>query len=105
LSTWAARASLLLDHVDAWLFQQQSPCRTRAKTLLRVLVERQAIADHLTRLLDKLGLDRHGLATVRQTAVVILPDNGRDPLLRRTTTGQDPAHTEIGTRRDSAPRR
>jgi hypothetical protein len=29
--------------------------------------------------------------------VVILPDNGRDPLLRRTTNGQDPAHTEIGT--------
>src|SRR5262249_7275843 len=54
----AARASLLLDHIDAWLFQQRSLVNARAKTLLPVLVQRQAIADHLTRLLDKLGLDR-----------------------------------------------
>ena len=54
----AARASLLLDHVDAWLFQQRSLVNARAKTLLPVLVQRQALADHLTRLLDKLGLDR-----------------------------------------------
>jgi len=93
----AARASLLLDHIDAWLFQQRSLVNARAKTLLPVLVQRQAIADHLTRLLDKLGLDRHGPTSVRQSAVVILPDNGRDPLLRRTTNGQDPAHPEIGT--------
>src|SRR5262249_51238175 len=44
----AARASLLLDHVDAWLFQQRSLVNARAKTLLPVLVQRQAIADHLT---------------------------------------------------------
>jgi hypothetical protein len=75
-----ARASLLLDHVDAWLFQQRSLVNARAKTLLPVLVQRQAIADHLTRLLDKLGLDRHGPTSVRQSAVVILPDNGRDRL-------------------------
>jgi hypothetical protein len=93
----AARASALLDHVDAWLFQQRSLVNARAKTLLPVLVQRQAIADHLTRLLDKLGLDSHGPTSVRQSAVVILPDNGRDPLLRRTTNGQDPTHTEIGT--------
>ena len=93
----AARASLLLDHIDAWLFQQRSLVNARAKTLLPVLVQRQAIADQLTRLLDKLGLDRHGPTSVRQSAVVILPDNGRDPLLRRTTNGQDPAHPEIGT--------
>ena len=54
----AARASLLLDHVDAWLFQQRSLVNARAKTLLPVLVQRQALADHLIRLLDKLGLDR-----------------------------------------------
>jgi hypothetical protein len=54
----AARASLLLDHADAWLFQQRSLVNARAKTLLPILVQRQALADHLTRLLDKLGLDR-----------------------------------------------
>jgi hypothetical protein len=101
----AARASALLDHVDAWLFQQRSLVNARAKTLLPVLVQRQAIADHLTRLLDKLGLDRVSQKAGPTSAVVILPDNGRDPLLRRTTNGQDPAHrspesestTEIGT--------
>src|SRR5439155_15193579 len=50
----AARASLLLDHVDNWLFQQRSLVNARAKTLLPILVQRQALADHLTRLLDKL---------------------------------------------------
>src|SRR5262249_4819497 len=77
----AARAALLLDHVDAWLFQQRSLVNARAKTLLPVLVQRQALADHLTRLLDKLGLDRVAQKIGSgQTAVIILPDNGRDQL-------------------------
>jgi len=54
----AMRAALLLDHVDAWLFEQRSLVNARARTLLPVLVQRQALADHLARLLDKLGLDR-----------------------------------------------
>ena len=53
-----ARAALLLDHVDAYLFEQRSLVNARAKTLLPVLVQRQSLADHLARLLDKLGLDR-----------------------------------------------
>jgi hypothetical protein len=85
----AARASLLLDHVDAWLCQQRSLVNARAKTLLPVLVQRQALADHLTRLLDKLGLDHVPQKPVGQV-VVYMPDNGRDPLLQRTTNGQDP---------------
>jgi hypothetical protein len=93
----AARASLLLDHIDAWLFQQRSLVNARAKTLLPILVQRQAIADHVTRLLDKLGLDRHGPTSVGQTALALIPDNGRDPLLQRATNAQDPTHTEIGT--------
>src|SRR5262249_46383775 len=74
----AARASMLLDHIDAWLFQQRSLVNARAKTLLPVLVQRQAIADHLTRLLDKLGLDRMP-QKVRPSVLAIIPDNGRDP--------------------------
>jgi hypothetical protein len=94
----AARASLLLDHIDAWLFQQPRLVNARTKAVLPILVQRQAIADHLTRLLDKLGLDRVPQKTGSVGKVVIMiPDNGRDPLLRRTTNGQDPAHTEIGT--------
>jgi hypothetical protein len=54
----AVRASLLLDHVDAWLFEQRSLINARRKTLLPVLIQRQVLADHLARLLDKLGLER-----------------------------------------------
>jgi hypothetical protein len=43
----AARASLLLDHIDAWLFQQPRLVNARAKTVLPVLAQRQALADHL----------------------------------------------------------
>jgi len=105
-----ARASLLLDSVDNWLFQQRSLVNARAKTLLPILVQRQALAEHLTRLLDKLHvMPEHappGGISVGQ-AVIVIPDNGRDPLLAAggTTNGQHPAHrspesdstTEIAT--------
>ncbi len=54
----AARASLLLDAVDRWIFEQPSPVNARAKAILPVLTQRQSIAEHLAKLLDKLGLDR-----------------------------------------------
>ena len=54
----AVRAALLLDHVDAWLFEQESLVNKRTRTLLPVLNQRQSLADHLARLLDRLGLDR-----------------------------------------------
>src|SRR5439155_20601741 len=73
----AARASLLLDHVDAWLFRQRSLVNARAKTLVPILVQRQALADHLMRLLDKLPVMPEHAPSVGQ-AVVIIPDNGRD---------------------------
>src|SRR5438445_11960274 len=92
----AARASLLLDHVDAWLFRQRSLVNARAKTLLPILVQRQALADHLIRLLDKRHVvPEHALPggiSVGQ-AVILIPDNGRDPHLAvgGTTKGQHPA--------------
>jgi hypothetical protein len=56
----AARASLLLDHVDSWLLAQKTLVvgAGRAKTLVPVLTQRQSIAEHLAKLLDRLGLDR-----------------------------------------------
>jgi hypothetical protein len=89
----AARASLLLDHVDAWLFQQVRLVNARAKTLLPALAQRQALADHLVRLLDKLQVMPEHAPSVGQ-AVVILPDNGRD----RFTNGQHPAHQSLEPR-------
>jgi hypothetical protein len=82
----AARASLLLDHVDAWLFQQPRLVNARQKTLLPALAQRQALADHLVRLLDKLQVMPEHAPSVGQ-AVFILPDNGRG-----TTMGQHSAH-------------
>ena len=60
-----------------------------------ILVQRQALADHLTRLLDK--LPEHA-PNVSQ-AIVILPDNGRDRHLAagRTTNGQHSAQQSPAT--------
>ena len=97
----AARASLLLDHVDAWLFQQRSLVNARARTLLPILVQRQALADHLTRLLDKLHVMPEralpGGISVGQ-AVILIPENGRDPHLAvgGTTKGQHPPLCQYG---------
>jgi probable HAF family extracellular repeat protein len=54
----AARAALFLDHLDGWLTAQKSLVNHRTRSVLPALVQRQSIADHLARLLDKLGLDR-----------------------------------------------
>jgi hypothetical protein len=54
----AARAALFLDHVDGWLTGQESLVNKRSRSVIPALVQRQSIADHLARLLDKLGLDR-----------------------------------------------
>jgi hypothetical protein len=54
----AARADVLLSHVDAWIMEQTSVVNSWSRTLAPVVVQRTALADHLARLLDKLGLDR-----------------------------------------------
>ncbi len=54
----AARAVLYLDHLDAWLAAQQTLINRRSRSVLPVLLQRQTLADHLAKLLDRLGLDR-----------------------------------------------
>jgi hypothetical protein len=54
----AARAALFLDHLDGWLTEQRSLVNHRNRSVLPALVQRQSLADHLARLLDRLGLDR-----------------------------------------------
>jgi len=53
-----ARAVLYLDHLDAWLAAQQTLINRRSRSVLPVLLQRQTLADHLAKLLDRLGLDR-----------------------------------------------
>jgi hypothetical protein len=52
----AARASLFLDHIDSWLMGQPELVVDRA--LIPALVQRREMADHLTRVLVQLGLER-----------------------------------------------
>ncbi len=54
----AVRASLLLDAVDAWIFGQTRLVNGTTKSLPPVAIQRQAIAEHLAKTLDRLGLDR-----------------------------------------------
>jgi len=52
------RTKLYIDHVDAWLMEQDSLVNRRKKSLLPVLRERQTLVDSMARLLGQLGLDR-----------------------------------------------
>jgi len=52
-----ARAALFLDHLDGFLVEQKSLVNHRSRSVIPALLQRQAIADHLAKLLDKLGLD------------------------------------------------
>jgi hypothetical protein len=54
----AVRSKLLLDSVDAWLLVQPSLINARKRTLLPVVIQRQALADALARYLAQLGLKR-----------------------------------------------
>ena len=55
---WRPGSPLFLDHLDAWLSEQRSLVNHRSRSVLPALVQRQSLADHLARLLDRLGLDR-----------------------------------------------
>ena len=48
----------MLDSVDMWLLVQPSLINVRKRTLLPVVVQRQALADALARYLGQLGLRR-----------------------------------------------
>lgn len=54
----ACRTKAMLDHIDEWLLSRDSIINKRARTLLPIVRERQAIADSLARVLSQLGLDR-----------------------------------------------
>jgi hypothetical protein len=54
----ATRTKALLDHVDEWLLSQRSVVNRRARALLPVVAQRQALADSLARALGQLGLER-----------------------------------------------
>ncbi len=54
----AARTKVLLDGIDAWLFEQPSLVNKRDRKLFTVVKERQQLADSLARYMSMLGLER-----------------------------------------------
>jgi hypothetical protein len=54
----AARTKILLDGIDAWLFEQPSLVNKRERRLFAVVKERQQLADSLARYMGQLGLER-----------------------------------------------
>ena len=56
----AARTKILLDGIDAWLFEQPSLVNKRERKLFTVVKERQQLADSLARYMGQLGLERRG---------------------------------------------
>jgi hypothetical protein len=56
----AARTKILLDGIDAWLFEQPSLINKRERRLFAVVKERQQLADSLARYMGQLGLERRG---------------------------------------------
>ena len=69
-STLATRAWLFLNHLDGFLVEQSTLVNKRSRAVIPALVQRQALADHLVRLLEKLGLDQAPKKVVDLTSYV-----------------------------------
>jgi hypothetical protein len=52
------RSRLFIDHIDAWLLQQDCLLNKKKKCVIPVLQQRQSLVDSLSRLLAQLGLER-----------------------------------------------
>ena len=55
----AARTKILLDGIDAWMFEQPCLVNKRARKLFAVVQQRQQLADSLAKYMGMLGLDKH----------------------------------------------
>lgn len=54
----AVKTKLLLDSIDSWLLQQPTLINARKRALLPVVLQRQQLADALSRYMSLLGLER-----------------------------------------------
>lgn len=54
----AARTWIIVEALDDWLLRQPSLVAVRKRTALPVILQRQQLADSLTRTLERLGLER-----------------------------------------------
>jgi hypothetical protein len=54
----ARRTCLLLSHIDSWLLAQKTLVIKRRRTLIPAVLQRQQLADALSRYMQQLGLER-----------------------------------------------
>src|SRR5690348_3759334 len=54
----AGKQKLLLDSIDTWLLSQPSLINARKRSVIPVVLQRQQLADGLSRYLSQLGLER-----------------------------------------------
>ncbi|MGN6718235.1 MAG: hypothetical protein ACTHLX_12655 [Candidatus Binatia bacterium] len=54
----AGKQKILLDSIDTWLFSQPSIINARKRSLIPVVIQRQALADALAKYLTQHGLER-----------------------------------------------
>jgi hypothetical protein len=70
------RRLLLLESVDAWLFEQQSLVNKRKRSLIPALAERERLAAGLSRDLEAIGLDRAKRERQLEEIFPALKENG-----------------------------
>jgi len=71
----AIKTKVLLDTVDAWLFQQESLINKRKKSLIPAAKDRQIFADALARYISMLGLQRKTKLT--SLSEILSKDDGK----------------------------
>ena len=70
----AGKQKLLLDSIDTWLLSQPSLINARKRSVIPVVLQRQALADGLSRYLSQLGLERrHKVKTLND--ILSQPDD------------------------------
>ena len=67
----AARTKILLDGVDAWMFEQPCLVNKRARKLFTVVQQRQQLADSLAKYMGMLGLDKRTAEAIPLTDYII----------------------------------
>ena len=83
----AIKTKLLLDSIDVWLLQQPTLIIKRKKAIIPAVMQRQQLADALSRYMTRLGLERRH--KVKTLSDILANDNdthpepNRDPQQRR----------------------
>ena len=72
----AGKQKLLLDSIDTWLFSQPSLINARKRSVIPVVLQRQQLADGLSKYLAQLGLERRH--RVKSLQDILTADNSND---------------------------